>query len=267
MLLTAKDLQALIHVDKSTIYRMAEDGRLPAIKVGRQWRFPSDRVARVLGSNVLPATERAHTSMPAADVAILLVPEAAQAIADLAGDLFGLMAVVTDMEGRALTTVANPCGYFEAVASAPEAAARCTEGWRRLAAEIDLEPRFIPTHLGFLCARTFIRVGNDLVALLIVGGVTPRVWPPSDDEQARIAAELGVDLAVVRNHIDETHYVDEAHRQWVLALLPRLSDIVSRLATVRAELLAKLDAIAVLAGGATSLDVSVSTQQHQRREP
>ena len=38
--LTTGDLQGLIKVDKPTIYRMAEGGRLPAIKVGRQWRFP-----------------------------------------------------------------------------------------------------------------------------------------------------------------------------------------------------------------------------------
>ena len=42
--LTARDVQELIRVDRSTIYRMAESGRLPAIKVGRQWRFPADAV-------------------------------------------------------------------------------------------------------------------------------------------------------------------------------------------------------------------------------
>ena len=45
-MLTAKDMQALLHVDRSTIYRMAESGRLPAIKVGRQWRLagkPAER--------------------------------------------------------------------------------------------------------------------------------------------------------------------------------------------------------------------------------
>lgn len=41
--LTARDVQDLIRVDRSTIYRMAESGRLPAIKVGRQWRFPPMR--------------------------------------------------------------------------------------------------------------------------------------------------------------------------------------------------------------------------------
>ncbi len=53
-LLTTKDVQALINVDKSTIYRMAETGRIPAIKVGRQWRFPADQIERWL-------TRRPHT--------------------------------------------------------------------------------------------------------------------------------------------------------------------------------------------------------------
>ena len=47
--LTTQDVQELLHVDKSTVYRMAEDGRLPGVKVGRQWRFPADRIADRLG--------------------------------------------------------------------------------------------------------------------------------------------------------------------------------------------------------------------------
>ncbi len=42
--LTTREVQDLFKVDRSTIYRMAEDGRLPAVKVGRQWRFPSERI-------------------------------------------------------------------------------------------------------------------------------------------------------------------------------------------------------------------------------
>ena len=47
--LTTREMQDLINVDRSTVYRMAEDGRLPGIKVGRQWRFPAARVAEQLG--------------------------------------------------------------------------------------------------------------------------------------------------------------------------------------------------------------------------
>ena len=252
VLLTTKDLQELINVDKSTIYRMAEDGRLPAIKVGRQWRFPSDQITEMLGGVVDPPSDvRAAASGSAVrDLKHLLPTEAAQAIADLAADIFDVMAVVTDIEGNALTTVANPCGYFAAVQSQPEAIDRCVEGWRQLAVAVDLEPRFMPTHLGFLCARSFIRVGSELVGMLIVGGVTPEVWPPDDATIRRIGGELGVPVDVVADHVEETYYLDENHRRWVISLLPRLSDLISRLAAARSELLSKLDNIALLAGEA-----------------
>ena len=49
-LLTAKDVQEILLVDRSTVYRMAEDGRIPAVKVGRQWRFDSAEIHTLLGN-------------------------------------------------------------------------------------------------------------------------------------------------------------------------------------------------------------------------
>ena len=40
----------------------------------------------------------------------------------------------------------------------------------------------------------------------------------------------------------------EGNRFWILGLLPRISDLISRLAAARNQLLDKLDAIATLAG-------------------
>lgn len=113
--LTTREIQDLINVDRSTVYRMAEDGRLPGVKVGRQWRFPAARVAEQLGLD-RPSAETAGARPSRWELRQLLVPEAAQSVADLLGDLFGVMAVVTDMDGRPLTSVAHPCGFYAAVA-------------------------------------------------------------------------------------------------------------------------------------------------------
>ena len=43
-LLTAKQVQELLHVDRTTIYRMLKDGRLTGIKVGQHWRFSEQEV-------------------------------------------------------------------------------------------------------------------------------------------------------------------------------------------------------------------------------
>jgi len=248
-LLTTKDVQELINVDKSTIYRMAEDGRLPAVKVGRQWRFPADKLAELVsgeGSAITAPTSRPRHA--AATLAELLDGEPAQVIADLVADIFGVMAVITDIDGNPLTEVANPCGYFAAIQSSPQSVHACIDGWRQLAEQIDMEPRFVPSHLGFLCARTFIRVGSELVGMVIVGGITPEMWPPGDAEIAGIATALDIGEDTLRHHVDEVYWIDQSHRHWILRILPRVSDLISRLADARSQLVSRLDAIASLAG-------------------
>ena len=249
-LLTTRQVQEIFNVDRSTIYRMAEDGRIPAVKVGRQWRFPSERLDGLLGGTALPsplpvAVSPANRQIP---LDLVLPAETAEALADLAADLFGVMAVVTDMAGNALTPVANPCGYFSAVYEGVYTPDRCAEGWRRLGEEIDLEPRFLPSHLGFLCARSFIRLGSTLVGMVIVGGVAPAQWPPPDIELRAVATETGVPEDAIQAHVDEVYWIDTAHQDWIVRNLSRVSDLISHLAESRSRLMNKLEKIAALAG-------------------
>ena len=126
-LLTSHEVQAMINVDLSTVYRMAEDGRLPGVKVGRQWRFPSERVSHLLGVDeptAAPAADVTSASAvrPTPDLADLLLPEVAQSIADLIGESLGTMALITDLHGRPLTEVAHQCGFYAAITDRPMAA-------------------------------------------------------------------------------------------------------------------------------------------------
>jgi excisionase family DNA binding protein len=227
-LLTTKDLQELIHVDKSTIYRMAEDGRLPAIKVGRQWRFPADQVAELLGDGV--AVIRQPLDAGRERLSQLIDHDTAQTIADLVAELFGVMAIVTDMDGTPLTSVANPCGFFDAIQHRPAAVERCVAGWRELGDATGLGVRLMPSHLGFLCARSFVRAGSDLVGMLIVGGITPEEWPPQAARLAAVAADLGVDVETLAEHATETHELDEDEQARLVGLLPKFTDLISNLA-------------------------------------
>lgn len=165
-LLTADEVSAALGVDVSTIYRMAADGRLDAVKVGRQWRFPS---------SVLPDAAAA----PAID------PQAAYAAIAVAADLLGVMMVVTDLAGRPLTPVANPCPRF-ADATADELAA-CAEEWRERAADRELAVRFRTGALGFECASAFIRGGDRLLGMVLAGGIAPLDHP--DDELYQLSPD------------------------------------------------------------------------------
>lgn len=216
--LTARDVQELIRVDRSTIYRMAESGRLPAIKIGRQWRFPSDAIHEWLGST------------PNGDAGAL-PRSSTQDVADLFAELYGVMVIVTDIAGNPLTSVSNPCGYFSAVSGEASALERCITEWKALGDQYDFEPRLRPSHLGFLCTRAFIRVGNELAGMVISGGIAPDEWPPLAAEIEAIAIESGIPVAAVERSIEDVHRLSPDDQERLLTGVPILAKHLSRIAT------------------------------------
>ena len=253
-MLTTRDLQQLLHVDRSTIYRMAEAGQLPAMKVGRQWRFPADRIERWLEDrNLRPVAKTfPDRNVNATPLSGLLPTEYLISLGDLFGEMLGVMVVVTDMEGEPLAEPSNQCGLFKLVNDHPDAVRQCIAGWRELAHDLELAPRFAPSHLGLMCARSYVRVGSELRGIILAGGIAPERWPPPDGQIDQMSAEFGVDADQLCDHIDEVFHLDAQAEQRVLALLPRLARFLSEVANERKQLLSKFDAIAALAGASPS---------------
>ncbi|MDH3261254.1 MAG: helix-turn-helix domain-containing protein [Acidimicrobiia bacterium] len=254
-MLTTKDLQQLLQVDRSTIYRMAEAGQLPAMKVGRQWRFPADRIDRWLEDrNMHPATttRRPDLDLNGNSLSALLPSNYITSLGDLIGEMHGVMVVVTDMEGEPLAEPSNQCGLFKLVNEQPGAVRQCVAVWRDLAQDLDLAPRFAPSHLGLLCARSYLRVGSELRGIILAGGIAPSHWPPPAQEIERMSTEFGIDASLISGHVDEVFHLNLEAEQRVLALLPRLARFLSEVANERKQLFSKLDAIAALAGVTTS---------------
>ncbi|HEX6886997.1 MAG TPA: helix-turn-helix domain-containing protein [Candidatus Nanopelagicales bacterium] len=241
-LLTALEVQDLLHIDRSTVYRMAEDGRLPAIRVGRSWRFPADGIAALLdqqrvplpGTGAVPSpTPRPDPQRPGSAAPLGTNPGAtpapthdagpapagtgpaldvavARAATEVAADLLGVMMVVTDMHGRPLTDVSNPCPWFAEHGDDPAVLDRCVAEWHDLADHPDLTPRFQAGALGFQCARAFIRDGSTLVGMVLAGGVSPEPPSPADPP-----ADAGL------------YHLDDGQRERVLAALPRIAAAIA----------------------------------------
>jgi excisionase family DNA binding protein len=216
--LTARDVQELIRVDRSTIYRMAESGRLPAIKVGRQWRFPASAIEAWLEASG-NGSDKPHGV------------SAAQEVADLFADLYGVMVIVTDIAGNPITDVSNPCGYFSAVSGEAAALDRCVAEWKTLGGQYDFEPRLRPSHLGFLCTRAFIRIGNELSGMVISGGIAPDEWPPSQERIQEIAKESRVSMPIIEQSIEDVHRIGPKDQERFLAGIPILARHLSSIAT------------------------------------
>jgi excisionase family DNA binding protein len=212
-LLTARQVQLLLAVDRSTVYRLARDGRLPAVKVGRQWRFPAGRVRELMGAPPPPRPGAAPLTVPETvrSSAVTTLPvQAVRAVARAAGALLGVMVVVTDMEGRPLSEIVNPCPWFTARAHDPQTLVECIDEWRGFADDVELLPHFRLNNHGFECARALLRSGPNLVGMVLAGGVAPSA-----------SGQQGLDV------------LDDDGRRHVLTALARIAAILSETTTRR----------------------------------
>jgi len=48
-LLTTKEVAAYLRVSRSTVWRWCQEQRLPAFKIGREWRISQARLDRLIG--------------------------------------------------------------------------------------------------------------------------------------------------------------------------------------------------------------------------
>ena len=248
-LLTTRQLQEILKVDRTTIYRMIEQGRLPAVKVGNQWRFPRQAIEKALSLSVPTVSPQADEAIPgrqATHLAKLLPLECVQLIQDAFAEVLDIMVVTTDMQGMPVTRVSNPCGLYLALQSIPTVKRACSRAWFNMASSLSLEPRFTPCHLGLLCTRGLVRIGNELQAIVILGGIAPEVWPPSEEEMTALAGELSIDVAKLGTHIQEVFHIDMDEQRTVLSLAQRIADIIAHIGNERSSFLNRLRGIAEL---------------------
>jgi len=237
-MLTAKEVQELLHVDRSTIYRMAEDGRLPAIKVGRQWRFAGSQIEAWLTGHITsePGRQTAVTAKPSS-LAGQLPVECVQLVQDTYAKALGVMIVITDMAGTPVTRLSNPCGLFESLSSVPQLWQKCMTHWREMAAGLSLEPQFSPGYLGLLCARAFIRLDTQLEGQVFIGGIAPDNWQKIEGRLPDLATELQVPPELIAAHLAEVYFLDNAQKQHVLSLIQPIADVISHILHERNQLI------------------------------
>ena len=219
-LLTTRQLEQLLQVDRVTIYRMLGDGRLQGLKVGGQWRFPRAEVDAWLHGKSMPDLERAAASpVPAADDPLpLSCVEAIQGVFAQARDV---AAVTTTLDGTALTEVSNGTAFCQMILSGDEGRARCAQSWRRAGGTPAL------CHAGLLCAAAPVVVEGRPVARAIACQFAPDgEWQADVDG---LAAGLGLDAAQLARAVSEVHSLPSED-------LPKMAGLVRSVAATYAEI-------------------------------
>ena len=247
-LLTTKQLQDLLQVDRITIYRMLNDGRLQGFKVGGQWRFShreieawlQEQQSKLDGESVSPPPNGMIAPSPQA-----LPISCIRTIQDVCAEALDIGAVTIDPDGSPLTEVNNSCDFCDLILSSDRGLRRCQAAWLQVG---NGSGRAIPCHAGLLCISTPVYVNDRAVA--ITAGCQFVIQAPdgqaSDWLQALplLAEELALSEQELRATADSVRTIPEEDLYRMARLLGRVADTFSEIGQERLNLLSRLQQIA-----------------------
>jgi excisionase family DNA binding protein len=125
--LTSRQVQEILKVDRITIYRMVQDGRLKGIKIGQQWRFPYHEIERILGYNPVPKANTSTSSVPN------FPTHCVQTIQDLFSEVALISSMVIDNQGNLLTRLSRPTKYYSLLTTTSSGMQASQESFQKFA--------------------------------------------------------------------------------------------------------------------------------------
>lgn len=238
-LITVRELQEFLQVDRTTVYHLLKVGRLPGFKVGGQWRFSRRDIDVWLEEQKVG---QAMSSSPSPDVLPLYY---IQSIQDVFAEAMDVGSIVTRLNGEALTRISNSCGFCNLILSTPQGFQRCVDSWRNLAAKSGQKPKLYECHAGLSYSHARIEVEKQFVAMafagqVIVDGQLEKLTAKID----HVAATCGLESAQLHERVPSIRYTDLENADRLMDLLERLGAILSEIGQERLALLRKLRHIA-----------------------
>ena len=239
-LLTTNQRLALLKVDRTTIYRMLNDGRLNGIKVGGQWRFPRKDVDALLSS-----TASVDPTPPLPRDA-LVSRSCLQTLQDVFADLADVGAIVTTVEGQPITDCSHLSRFCRMIWSSPSGRQACIACWRDLVEQPESRPLFATCHAGLHYARARIEVSGQFVGNLVAGQYY--IQSPAPDEEAariqRLASEHHLDAVALAEAAKELKVLDDTKRANLGPWLKSVARALEHIGRERLELVSRLEKIA-----------------------
>jgi excisionase family DNA binding protein len=244
-LLTTRQLQELLQVDRITIYRMLNDGRLQGFKVGGQWRFSRQEIEAWLQEQRVDlegAEEPARaegTTLPSRVLPLSCV----QAIQGVCAEALEIGAITIELDGTPFTDISNSCDFCNLILSSDEGKRRCAATWQSVAGG-----KVRHCHAGLLCVGAPIEVSGQPVA--ITAGCQFAAQAPRGEQPAWrsnlpvLAAELGLSEEDLRTAAESVRLVPDDYLDRISRLLVRVADTFAKVGRERLSLLSRLEYIA-----------------------
>ncbi len=130
--LTTRQALDILKVDRITIYRMLQDGRLKGVKIGQQWRFQRSEVERLLSGEIQPVDSTLITLANPASADNSLPVHCLETIQILFSSISQINTTLIDLQGNLLTQTA-PCRFCQLMMDSPLGRRACQETWKAVA--------------------------------------------------------------------------------------------------------------------------------------
>jgi excisionase family DNA binding protein len=245
-LFTTREVQDLLKLDRTTVYRMLKDGRLGGTRVGQQWRFTRQQVQALLHGtqSATPVAESTPNRWPSGIGAVDALPlHCIQAIQDVFAQLAHVGAVTARLDGQPLTSMSNPCRLYSLMQTHMAGRRHCIATWRALARRSERFPQLTtcPAGLGYLHVR--IDVEGQPTAVLVAG---PFRLDDEGVDTERLAHAHDLDAAEVAAGAADVPLLAARAREDIAISLQKVAQTFETIGSERARMLGRLQRIAAL---------------------
>ena len=236
-LITTRQVQDLLQVDRITIYRMLKDGRLKGVKVGNQWRFQQTEIDKLYKSGTNPIGDSAPMDV--------LPVHCIGVIQDVFADIVEVGAVTTDVEGQPITEISNSCEMCDLILGSKKGQEACISSWKKLAQTPKGDPEFFKCHAGFQYARGRIDFDGKLISILIAGQflVSKQEFEYFKNSLGELAEKYDLDINDLKNALNSVRLLDAEKQGQIGHWLKKLAETFKILTAERAGLLDRLKSI------------------------
>lgn len=246
-LLTTRQLQEMLQVDRITIYRMLEDGRLRGFKVGGQWRFQRQEIERWLQAQRQSQVEQPAANQPLPNPGAGLLPSGCiQAVQDIFAEACEVAALICAADGSPVTKTSQPCLFCQVLLSSPEGERRCRDSRRLCIAAQANAPAVERCHVGLSYMTAPVRVEGQPTLYVMAGQFWTYPEPVAERTAIieQLAADCGLPAARLVEAAAQIPVRDPTYVARILRLGERLADTISELGQERSLLLGRLRQIA-----------------------
>lgn len=237
-LYTARQVQELLKINRITVYRMLQDGRLKGVKIGQQWRFPAsqfEHLESLISRHFVGMDNNSTTTFPVPCI---------QAIQNLYVELALVGAIILDDKGHPITEVSRPCDFCRLILASTSGKKACEQSWIDMAMKDGQE--WNTCHAGLYYRRAPIVNDDGKIAAYFISG---QFYLSTQDEEEKnrfvqqLAHKYQINEAILLNTIQTIKVCDINQSPEVITWPLRFTQVIEMILRERNSLVERLNRI------------------------